>query len=42
MSEITEKMDVLDLLINVIREHEKRLDELVSRLEKITEEEDYR
>lgn len=30
----TEKMDVLDLLINVLREHEEKLDTLVTRLEK--------
>jgi len=29
----TEKLDVLDLLINILREHEEKLDELVSRLE---------
>lgn len=29
----TEKMDVLDLLINIIKEHEEKLDELISRLE---------
>lgn len=29
----TEKMDVLDLLINIIKEHEAKLDELISRLE---------
>lgn len=28
-----EKIDVIDLIINVLREHEKKLDELVSRLE---------
>ena len=28
-----EKMDAIDLIINVLREHEKSLDELVSRLE---------
>lgn len=33
----TEKMDVLDMLINVIREHEEKLDELVSRLERVVE-----
>ncbi|HUV55131.1 MAG TPA: hypothetical protein VMW03_08000 [Candidatus Krumholzibacteriaceae bacterium] len=30
----TEKIDVLDLIINVIKEHEEKLDELVERLEK--------
>ena len=29
----TEKVDVLDLLVNILREHEEKLDELVSRLE---------
>jgi len=29
----TEKIDVLDLLINVLREHEEKLDELVERME---------
>ena len=28
-----EKIDVLDLLIEILQEHEKRLDELVARLE---------
>lgn len=28
-----EKIDVLELLIKVIQEHEEKLDELVSRLE---------
>ena len=32
---LTEKIDVLDLLISVLREHEKRLDELIRRLEKL-------
>ena len=31
----TEKIDVLDLIINVIKEHEEKLDELVERLELI-------
>ena len=31
----TEKIDVLDLLINILREHEEKLDELVERLEEI-------
>lgn len=30
----TEKMDVLDLLINILRKHEEKLDELVERLER--------
>lgn len=29
-----QKIDVLDLIINVLREHERKLDTLVSRLEK--------
>ena len=29
----TEKIDVLDLLIEILQEHEKKLDELVTRLE---------
>jgi len=29
----TEKIDVLDLLITILREHEEKLDELVARLE---------
>ena len=28
-----EKIDVLDLLIEILREHEEKLDELISRLE---------
>ena len=32
-----EKVDVIDLIINVLREHEKNLDDLVSRLEKALE-----
>ena len=30
-----EKIDVIDLIINVLKEHEKKLDELVSRLEEL-------
>lgn len=30
-----EKIDVVDLIINVLKDHESKLDELVSRLEKI-------
>jgi len=30
----TEKIDVLDLLINILKEHEEKLDQLVERLEK--------
>jgi len=33
----TEKIDVLDLLINIIKEHEQKLDEITERLETITE-----
>lgn len=33
----TEKIDVLELLINILREHEEKLDELVERLEVVTE-----
>jgi hypothetical protein len=29
----TEKVDVLDLLINILREHEEKLDALVGRME---------
>ena len=32
----TEKIDVLDLLIQVLRDHEAKLDELVERLENTT------
>ena len=31
----TEKIDVLDLLVNVLREHEEKLDEIVERFEKL-------
>ena len=31
----TEKIDVLDLIINVVKEHEEKLDQLVERLEVI-------
>jgi len=34
----TEKMDVLDLLINILREHEVKLDELVGRIERLLKE----
>ena len=33
MVSYTEKIDVLDLLIDILRDHERKLDELVSRLE---------
>jgi len=29
----TEKIDVLDMIITILREHEAKIDELVSRLE---------
>jgi len=29
----TEKIDVLDMIIEILQEHEKKIDELVSRLE---------
>jgi hypothetical protein len=32
----TEKIDVLDLLINILREHEEQLDKLTKRLEAVT------
>lgn len=32
-SDFDEKIDVIDLIINVLKDHEKKLDELVSRLE---------
>ena len=31
----TEKVDVLDLLINILREHEEKLDRLVGRRERM-------
>lgn len=33
----TEKIDVLELLINILTEHEKKLDMIATRLETITE-----
>lgn len=33
----TERIDVLDLLIETLRQHEEKLDELVTRLEELTE-----
>ena len=33
MSNFTQRVDVLDLLIKVLEEHEKKLDELITRLE---------
>ena len=32
----TQKIDVLDLIIETLKEHEKHLDELIARLEKVT------
>jgi len=34
----TEKVDVLDLIINILQEHEQKLDELVTRLEALVPE----
>jgi len=31
----TEKIDVLDLLIKILKEHEEKMDELVTRLETV-------
>ena len=36
--EYTQKIDVLDLLINILKEHERKLDELVGRIERLLEE----
>ena len=33
MSNFTEKIDVLDLLLQTLRDHEEKLDQLVTRLE---------
>ena len=33
----SEKIDVLDLIINVLNDHEKKFDGLVTRLEEVTE-----
>lgn len=33
---VSEKIDILDMLINVLNEHEKRMDALVYRIENIT------
>jgi len=35
--EFDRKMDALDLIINVLKEHERKLDLLISRLEVIVE-----
>jgi len=32
----TEKIDILDLIIKILNEHEKKFDELVERLEIVT------
>ena len=32
----TQKIDVLDLIIETLKEHEKHLDELITRLEEVT------
>jgi len=34
---VKSKLDALDLIINVLIEHEKRLDDIIGRLEKNTE-----
>ena len=31
----TEKIDTLDLIINILREHEAKLDALITRLEEV-------
>lgn len=33
---MSEKIDAMDLIIDIMREHEKTLDELIARLEAIT------
>ena len=33
----TEKIDVLELLVEILMEHEKKLDEIVTRLELLTD-----
>ena len=38
----SQQMEVIDLLINILREHEKKLDQLISRLEKIPALEDWK
>ena len=32
----TEKIDVLDMIIDCLKEHEKALDDIADRLEKVT------
>jgi len=36
-SKFPEKIDVLELIISILGEHEKKLDELVTKLEVVTE-----
>ena len=36
MHPLTERIDVLDMIISVLKEHEKTLDELADRLENVT------
>ena len=36
MGDENTKIDVIDLIITVMQEHEKKLDELITRLEAIT------
>lgn len=36
--QLTGKIDVLDLIIKVLMEHEDRIDDLVERLEKVVDE----
>ena len=33
---LTDKMDAIDLIITALKEHEKRLDDVVARLEEVT------
>lgn len=35
--DLTEKIDVLDMIIAVLKEHEKALDDVVARLEKLAD-----
>jgi len=37
MDNLKRKMDTLDFIINILIEHEKKLDNLIERLEKNTE-----
>lgn len=37
---MSEKIDVLDFIINILREHEKKLDSLIARFEELLEHED--